>query len=281
MPQNADRTSRMPDQKLLQSRQKNPPRNRAAFKFAQHTIGLLYSCLALFASGLVALPASAAQDRSLLSGVCDDAARSAAQNAGIPDTVMLAITRTETGRAQNGKLSPWPWTVNMEGKGVWFETEDAARTYVFQHYKRGARSFDVGCFQINYRWHGDAFASIDEMFDPTANAQYAAKFLLELYAELGSWSRAAGAYHSRTEDLAEKYISRFERIRLSLSEDLSNHTTFAVVKVEPATETMPLRVRQNQFPLLKSSGPTTLGSLVPIAAKSGRSLFDNPVRAGG
>ena len=85
----------------------------------------------------------------------------------------------------------------MKGTGLWFETEDAARAYVYEHFKRGARSFDVGCFQINYKWHHEAFASIEQMFDPMANALYAARFLGALKAEKGSWVEAAGAYHSR------------------------------------------------------------------------------------
>ena len=30
----------------------------------------------------------------------------------------------------------------------------------------GQPSFDVGCFQLNYKWHGEHFASIDQMFEP-------------------------------------------------------------------------------------------------------------------
>ncbi len=98
--------------------------------------------------------------------LCDHAAQTVARDSNIPISVMRAITRTETGRSRNGAVEPWPWTVNMEGTGVWFETREEARAYVLRHFDRGARSFDVGCFQINYRWHGHAFTSIDQMFDP-------------------------------------------------------------------------------------------------------------------
>lgn len=101
----------------------------------------------------------------------------------------------------------------MEGKGFWFDTLDEARSYVFKEFKRGARSFDVGCFQINYKWHGHAFPSIEAMFDPVENGLYAAKFLKELYQETGSWTAAAGAYHSRTKKYAEPYSARFEKFR--------------------------------------------------------------------
>ncbi|MGO4917878.1 transglycosylase SLT domain-containing protein [Pseudogemmobacter sp. W21_MBD1_M6] len=148
-----------------------------------------------------------------ISAKCEAASITASQEIGVPLSVLTAISLNETGRKHAGEFRPWPWTVNMEGKGMWFDTEDEARAYVYQNYKKGARSFDVGCFQINFRWHGKAFASIDEMFDPRSNAIYAASFLKQLYAEKGNWSDAAGAYHSRTKVYADRYINRFDKIR--------------------------------------------------------------------
>lgn len=146
------------------------------------------------------------------SAFCDQAGQIAAQQSGVPLNVLRAITLTETGKKIDGKHRPWPWTVNMEGVGKWFATREEALAYVMEHYNRGARSFDVGCFQINYRWHGNAFASIEDMFDPRLNAIYAGQFLRRLYSETKSWSKSAGAYHSRTPKYATKYSARFDRI---------------------------------------------------------------------
>lgn len=148
---------------------------------------------------------------------CDHAARTAARKHGLPPDILLAITRVETGRNHKSELSPWPWTVNMKGAGHWFDTEKQALSFVFQHFKNGARSFDVGCFQINYKWHSTAFRTIEDMFDPGLGADYAAQLLKGFYAELGSWSLAAGAYHSRTPELARKYTARFDIVRASVS----------------------------------------------------------------
>jgi len=140
----------------------------------------------------------------------------------------------------------------MEGAGKWFDTQAAALSYVQRHYDRGARSFDVGCFQINYRWHGMQFASIDEMFDPIANAKYAAGFLTQLYRETGDWTAAAGAYHSRTPKFAERYVKRFEKIRKALDGAM------------PARAQTPT-LRVNLFPLLQGTrAGQNHGSLVPL-----------------
>ena len=215
-------------------------------------VGAISAGLALFTGSATANNAQ----------TCDLAAAQVSKEFAVPFDVLRAITRTETGRGKGGTLQPWPWTVNMEGAGHWFETEDAARSFVFKHFKRGARSFDVGCFQINCKWHGRAFQSIEEMFDPIKNAQYAAKFLSDLYQELGSWSEAAGAYHSRTPKYAQIYKSRFNSIHAQLS------PMDTVVAAAPS----PRRI--NSFPLLTGASSSGLrGSLVPIGGAVRRSLF--------
>lgn len=148
--------------------------------------------------------------------LCNAAAVSAAQNAAMPADVLLALTLVETGRTIRGNFQPWPWTINMKGKGHWFATRSEAVDFATHKYISGARSFDIGCFQINHRWHGQAFTSFDQMFDPQANATYAAKLMTSLFAEGGSWSWAAGAYHSRTGPLSAKYRARFDRIIANL-----------------------------------------------------------------
>lgn len=212
------------------------------------------------------LPLGGAQaSTQQVAALCDSAARRAARDQGVPLDVLRTITRTETGRGGNQGLQPWPWTVNMEGTGKWFQTEDEARAYVFSHFKRGARSFDVGCFQINFKWHGAAFDSIDQMFDPVANAQYAAQFLKKLYAEMGDWSKAAGAYHSRTPTYANRYSARFDRIRA----DLSPATVVAALpgrtrRRRTSDGPLPLASFHTPAPLI-AQGSVSMGSLVPMA----------------
>lgn len=207
-------------------------------------------------------PVSAMQE---LSYICDQAARYASEETGVPLSVLQAISLTETGRKSGGEMKSWPWTVNMEGKGVWFETEDDARSYVYKNYKRGARSFDVGCFQINYKWHGQEFASIEEMFDPNSNALYAANFLLKLYREKGNWSEAAGAYHSRTQKYAAKYEKRFNAFRATILDNETFPQPPKQEEVRVSSIPKPIKIRANLYPLLQeSSNRRTLGSLVPL-----------------
>ena len=164
---------------------------------------------------VVALPLRAAEsaDEVPISSICDAVSAAASRAQNMPSDALYAISLTETGRTRNGAFRPWPWTVNMEGRGFWFDTREEAYAYVMERYNAGARSFDVGCFQLNYKWHGMNFESIEAMFDPMTNATYAAKMLSGLYDEFGDWTKAAGAYHSRTETYASRYRTRYARIR--------------------------------------------------------------------
>lgn len=144
-------------------------------------------------------------------GLCEAALRAASRVEGVPREVLRAITLTETGRTLDGAQRPWPWAVNLEGEGRWFDSREEAYAFAAAARDQGRISFDTGCFQINYKWHGRAFPSLAAMFDPGANALYAARFLKELYEETGDWTRAAGFYHSRTEVHAARYRAIFAR----------------------------------------------------------------------
>jgi hypothetical protein len=166
------------------------------------------------APALHAEEADPAQDPSVL---CDAAIAKGARRGGVPVEVLHAVALTETGQHRDGRMRAWPWAINREGKGSWFDSREEALAFAKASLAQGRTSFDVGCVQINYRWHGHAFPSLEAMFDPEWTATYAAQFLRTLYEERGSWSAAAGAYHSLTPELAQKYAARFNQVLAGLA----------------------------------------------------------------
>ena len=60
--------------------------------------------------------------------------------------------------------------INREGKGHWFRNRDEALAFAKASLAEGRPSFDVGCFQINYRYHGMNFPLVEAMFHPDAGA---------------------------------------------------------------------------------------------------------------
>jgi hypothetical protein len=200
----------------------------------------------LLATWLLApLVAFAAPDPS---GLCDRAAAMAAEESGVPIDILLAISRVETGRSQDGVLSPWPWTINADGAGAFYDNKEEAVAAATAHLTDGTGTFDTGCFQINYSYHNQEFTDLDDMFDPLSNARYAAKFLNQLYAEMGNWADAVAAYHSRTPDKAEAYLDQVKSV------------IEGPEVAQAAAEPVP---RINAFPLLQAGDPGMFGSIVP------------------
>jgi hypothetical protein len=142
--------------------------------------------------------------------LCRAAITAAEAEFAIPDRLLLGIGRVESGRRdpQTGSFDPWPWVINAEGRGSFFPSREAAIEAVRALQASGMRSIDVGCMQINLRHHPNAFASLEEAFDPQANARYAARFLTNLQQRAGDWTVAAGHYHSQTPEFAERYRAR-------------------------------------------------------------------------
>ena len=170
---------------------------------------------------------------------CLDAIRKVAKESNVPEMVLLAVARIESGRGGADPLPAWPWAVNQAGQSHWFATRKEAEAHVTEALRDGETNIDIGCLQINHRWHGTAFSSVSEMFDPLQNTRYAAKFLQTLHAENPDWVIAAGKYHSRTPSLAEAYQGRFQAALAA------THSTSGRIELRA----------KNNFPLLKGGRP--------------------------
>lgn len=189
-------------------------------------------------------------------GLCLAAAAKAADRTGVPYNVLIAVSTVETGRNNR----PWPWTVNFGGDGHWFDSASDAEDSVAEAIGRGVTNVDLGCFQLNYRWHAENFASISDMLDPEQNATYAAEYLSSHFAETGDWALAAAAYHSATPEYAATYQSKFEAVYADLGSDDADRVPIP---------------RANGFPLLVSGSSGARGSLVP-AGPGGTRLIGDP-----
>ena len=140
---------------------------------------------------------------------CARLAAEAGAEAGLPDGLLPAISLVEAGRGTgNGGIAPWPWTLNQGGKGMYFDTREEALAYLKQAVAEGVTNIDVGCMQLNWKWHSAGFASPEDMIDPARNTRYAARFMVELHNRLGSWETAASAYHSTNPERGRNYLQK-------------------------------------------------------------------------
>ena len=146
--------------------------------------------------------------------LCSVAAKEAGIEYGVNFDLLQTISAVESGRWDNlqNRYVAWPWTVNVKGKGYYYASKEDAIRAVQKFQSQGIESIDVGCMQINLKYHGEAFSSLDDAIDPLKNVKYSAKFLRSLYSRHGqSWKKAAKRYHSANPEKGEAYTKRLER----------------------------------------------------------------------
>lgn len=145
--------------------------------------------------------------------------------------LLTAISNVETGHWNDTYKTKvaWPWTVNAEGKGYYYSSKKEAIAKVKKLQKQGIKSIDVGCMQINLKYHPKAFSSLDEAFNPKKNVEYAANFLTKLYDEHNDWLKAASSYHSRNKTKGgiykTKVIDVFDNIYKTAKNGVQSYKT--------------------------------------------------------
>nr|WP_240535398.1 lytic transglycosylase domain-containing protein [Rhizobium freirei] len=173
---------------------------KMALLAALSVLALAPSTSEAYASGNPAPPDNGA------AGLCEREIQSAAAKYGIPEGILYSVGLTETGR----KGSLYPYALNVEGRPIFPPSENAALQVFAAARQNGAKLIDVGCMQINQYFHGENFTSVEAMFDPRSNVEYAAKFLRNLHDRHETWTMAVARYHAGpNNDPAQKvYVCR-------------------------------------------------------------------------
>ncbi|AHJ62457.1 Transglycosylase SLT family protein [Granulibacter bethesdensis] len=152
------------------------------------------------------------------SRLCRNAIDEAERLLPVKKGLLLAISRVESGRpiqieanSPAQSLEPWPWTINADGQGYFFDSKAAAVAWAKQALAQKRVQFmDIGCMQVDLQMHPAAFKTVEDAFDPHTNVTYAARFLTALHdgPANSDWGLAAGLYHSSTPALAADYRNR-------------------------------------------------------------------------
>ena len=138
--------------------------------------------------------------------LCENTIESVEIQTEIPKGLLLGIGKAEAIRKIKNKFVIWPWTINHAGKSMFFDTKKQMRNYVFKNLKRNDLNMDVGCMQINIKWHKNNFKKISDMFEVNPNISYAASFLQQLKNKHGSWDNAIKHYHSSDPKKNKPYL---------------------------------------------------------------------------
>lgn len=191
--------------------------------------------MSLAGTGLFASNALAQAGKALgsLENICLSEARRAEAQHGIPSGLLQSITRVEAGRKTvTGEFMPWAWTLNDAGEGLFFDSREAAMRHLEAAVAAPGHSVDVGCMQVNTKWHMEGFHNLSDMLDPVQNADYAAGFLLDLHEAHQSWDDAVKHYHSSEPG---KNVAYHGRVLAELERFLADNDDAKAIAALPVT----------------------------------------------
>ncbi|EXF95911.1 lytic transglycosylase [Pseudomonas fluorescens HK44] len=120
----------------------------------------------------------------------------AAHQAGVPSAVLYAVALQESGASLQGRLIPWPWTLNVVGMPERYATRAEACARLKQALGQSpANRIDAGLGQVNLGYQAHRYTHPCELLDPYRNLAIAADILREQHTPGEDWLLAIGRYH--------------------------------------------------------------------------------------
>lgn len=114
----------------------------------------------------------------------------------VPEKILFAVALVESRNRWGRKSLPWPWTLNVKGKPMFFRTRQEAEAKLLSEVMKGNESIAIGIMQIYWKHHKDKFLRPTQLLDPMTNLRYGARYLRQQYVTEGDWYLAIGQYHS-------------------------------------------------------------------------------------
>ena len=130
---------------------------------------------------------------------------------GIPVKLFYAVALAESGKtiASMNRRRPWPWTLNIAGEGVYFNTRWEAWRALDQSLRAGQDSVDIGLMQVNWRFHQDRLGNSWLALEPYHNLTVGADIFKNCYKNRRDWWASVGCYHAPSDSVrARKYRKR-------------------------------------------------------------------------
>lgn len=168
------------------------------------------SCLKM-GRRIIALLWFAACPMSHAEEVVPSAYRWIAAEHGIPVGLLYAIALAESGKTLASKSGqrPWPWTLNIAGEGVYFNSRWEAWRALDRSLRAGQDSVDIGLMQINWHFHRQRLGNSWLALEPYHNLSVGAEILKDCYKRRRDWWASVGCYHAPSDKpRAKRYRTR-------------------------------------------------------------------------
>lgn len=123
--------------------------------------------------------------------------RQVAQLYQVPEQFVYGIALNESGKTlDRHQVRPWPWTLNVDGKGYAYPTRKACWLALTRFLAQGKKLVDIGLMQVNWHYHQEKLGDPWLALDPYANLHIGVRILRDEYERTHDWFQAVGRYHS-------------------------------------------------------------------------------------
>ena len=121
-----------------------------------------------------------------------------ATDEGVPCDLLYAIALTESGQSRFSQQQwrPWPWTLNIEGRGHYFPSRIDAWRALKKTLAANQGAADIGLLQINWRYHHRELETPWQALAPYHNLRVGAAILKRCFNTTKDWWQSAGCYHA-------------------------------------------------------------------------------------
>jgi len=130
----------------------------------------------------------------------------------VPRDIVLRVVTHESKSTYQGRIQPWPWTLNIDGKGYYFSNYHKALLAAIKAHRNGAEKLGIGFGQIEWKYHKDRFdKNIAAALHPRRNIKVVCEILVEAWSSkrVKTWEDAIAYYHRPVLDnIARKYAEK-------------------------------------------------------------------------
>lgn len=222
-----------------------------------HIRSAAYAALLIGAASCASIPNAASAQGNGYGLACPSLIAQVEAQKNIPRGLLMAIAVTES--AIDGK--PDPYAMNIAGRSYHARGIQDMANVIQANWTKGVKSIDVGCMQVNLKFHGHKFARMTDLLDSVTNVEYGASYLVSLATEAGSWKEAVMNYHNRNNPSRRawygcKVWNNYLRVSMAQSGFLPCGKTPAGSSTASVGSTKPIQIAGYNAPA-RAAGPLT------------------------
>lgn len=123
-----------------------------------------------------------------------------------PDLILALSIIESRNDDSSGWTSPWPWTLNINGVGVHYNSYDDAAMALIEALEKGITNIDIGPMQVNLKEHGHRVDDPIDLLNIETNFYTGATILKEaLISSPDNVIVGLGRYHSWTPKKSKRF----------------------------------------------------------------------------